>query len=537
MTVGSAGQGSKIYTRSLGAPVKGGAIVHSGKINYYRMKVAAINANLQNGRGGAETQYYDCFDPEYETIQKFKNQLTPLARQVRGLDYAMCMNNFFISKAALNEDVALLDFSKFEDLYEAMAEKDTTVFEALYNKYLQEGRFNTFANAREILYGALREAIETGRHYWCNLSEMNRHTPFKDKIYQSNLCLEIALPTKPFNSVEELYYAKHLDDTTLSEEVRRHYQEKVDNVEGEVATCALAGIAVGKIKTEEEYAEAAWVALDMIHTGIKESDYMLPHIGYTSKKRMSAGVGIVDLAHALAKNKLKYSSQAGRDFIHKTCEKHYWYLLNASLQLSQEFGNAEWMDKTRWTDENSWLPIDTYKRTIDEVVTVDYQYDWESIRQRIIANGGHLFSVLVAHMPGESSTISAACTNGIYPARDIAVKKTNETRSFFYVVPESDSLGKYYESAWDISTEDMAKVYGIAQKWCDQTISADNWVRISGSNKLTSDTLFRNFFVMIKYGCKTRYYINSNTAKQIDLNATENTSQPEANTECEGCTL
>lgn len=399
MTVGSAGQGNKIYTRTLGSPVKGGAIVHSGKVNYYRMQVASINANLQNGRGGAETQYYDCFDPEWETIQKFKNQLTPLARQVRGLDYAMCMNDFFIMKAAMNEDVALLDFAKFEDLYEAMAAKDPNVFENLYNKYLAEGRFNTFANAREILYGALREAIETGRHYWCNLSEMNRHTPFKDKIYQSNLCMEIALPTKPFNSVEELYLSKYLDEGNIPEEVRKYFEDKVDEIEGEVATCALAGIAVGKIKTEAEYAEASWVALDMIHTGITESDYMLHHIGYTSKKRMSAGVGIVDLAHALAKNKLKYSSQEGRDFIHQTCEKHYWHLLNASLELSQEFGNAEWMHKTHWTDEKPWLPIDTYKHTVDSVITVPNQYDWESMRERIKLNGGHAFSVLVAHMP------------------------------------------------------------------------------------------------------------------------------------------
>ena len=138
MTVGSAGQGNKIYTRTLGSPVKGGAIVHSGKINYYRMQVAAINANLQNGRGGAETQYYDCFDPEWETIQKFKNQLTPLARQVRGLDYAMCMNDFFIQKAAFNEDIALLDYGQFQDLYEAMADKNESLFETarIFKKHI-----------------------------------------------------------------------------------------------------------------------------------------------------------------------------------------------------------------------------------------------------------------------------------------------------------------------------------------------------------------------------------------------------------------
>lgn len=188
MTVGSAGQGSKIYTRTLGSPVKGGAIIHSGKINYYRTQVAMINANLQNGRGGAETQYYDCFDPEWGTIQKFKNQMTPLARQVRGLDYSMCFNSFFLNKAAKGEEVALLDYGKFPDLYKAMAKSDSIEFEELYNKYLGQGLFDKFVNARDILMGALREALETGRHYLCNLTEMNRHTPFKEPILQSNLC-------------------------------------------------------------------------------------------------------------------------------------------------------------------------------------------------------------------------------------------------------------------------------------------------------------------------------------------------------------
>lgn len=188
MTVGSAGQGGKIYTRTIGSPVKGGAIVHSGKINYYRTQVAMINANLQNGRGGAETQYYDCFDPEWETIQKFKNQMTPLARQVRGMDYSMCFNSFFLNKAANGEDVALLDYGKFPDLYEAMASSNSNEFTELYNKYLEQGLFDKFANARDILMGALREGLETGRHYLCNLTELNRHTPFKEKIYQSNLC-------------------------------------------------------------------------------------------------------------------------------------------------------------------------------------------------------------------------------------------------------------------------------------------------------------------------------------------------------------
>lgn len=521
MTVSSAGQGSKIYTQSIGSPVRGGSIVHQGKTPYYRAQVAMINANLQNGRGGAETQSYDVYDPEIETIQKFKNPMTPTARQVRGLDYAMCFNKFFAQKAANNEDYALFDFKDTEDLYKAMANSDTTVFEELYNNYIALGKAVRFVNAREVLYNALSESVETGRHYLSNLSEMNRHTPFKSLILLSNLCQEIALETKAYDSVEQLYKEEE---------------------SGEVAMCSLAGINVGRINNDEEYKEATWVALDMIHTGIKESDYVLPQIGFTAKKRMSAGVGIVDLAYAMAKRKLKYSSQEGRNFIHEIAETHYWYLLEASLKLSEEFGNAEWIDRTKWVD--GWLPTDTYNKHIDEVISIENKRDWESMRKRIIENKGHAFSVLAAHMPAESSSIKSGATNSVYPVRDLDLSKSNDTNVVTYVVPESEKFGKFYEIAWDIDVEDMAKVYGIIQKFTDQAISADMWYSAVGSDKISSDDLMRGFFSWVYYGVKTRYYVNTKTAKGIDLNSSEVVKssedadfQPESNSDCEGCQL
>lgn len=519
MTVSSAGQGNKIYTQSIGSAVRGGTIIHQGKTPYYRAQVAMINANLQNGRGGAETQSYDVYDPEIESIQKMKNPMTPAARQVRGLDYAMCFNLFFANKAANNEPYALFDYKDTEDLYKAMALEDVTVFEKLYGNYIALGKAVKFVNARDILYGALSEAVETGRHYLTNLTEMNRHTPFKSLILLSNLCQEIALPTQAYDSVDQLYEEKE---------------------SGEVAMCSLAGINVGRINSDEEYKEAAWVALDMIHTGITESDYILPQVGFTAKKRMSAGVGIVDLAYAMAKRKLKYSSQEGRDFIHETAESHYWFLLDASLELAKEFGNAEWIDRTKWVD--GWLPLDTYNKNINSVVTVENKRDWESMRKRIKDNKGHAFSVLAAHMPAESSSIKSGATNSLYPVRDLDLTKSNDTNVVTYVVPESEKFGKHYEIAWDIDVEDMAKVYGIVQKWTDQAISADMWYSAVGSDKISSDDLMRGFFSWIKYGVKTRYYVNTKTAKGIDLNSSEPVElngefQPESNSECEGCQL
>lgn len=336
-----------------------------------------------------------------------------------------------------------------------------------------------------------------------------------------------------------MYWSKYLEDNTVPDSVKDWILDKVENIKGEVATCALAGIAVGKLKNEEMHREAAWVALDMIHTGITESDYMLHHIGYTSKKRMSAGVGMIDLAHAMAKRKLTYSSQEGRNFIHQISESQYWWLLNASLELSQEFGNAPWIGKTKWVDEKPWLPIDSYNKNVDDLITVPLQYDWEEIRQRVKDNGGHAFSVLAADMPSESSAISSGCTNSLYPIREISLRKTNETNTVDFVAPESDKLGKYYDSAWDVSRKDIFNTYALKQKWTDQTISADVWYKVNGSNRIGSVELLDDFFYAQAFGVPNRYYTNSNTSKNIDLNVSENTGLVESEVEagCEGCTL
>lgn len=500
MTCMSAGIGSHIKTRSLGDPVRSGLIQHQGKIPYYRALVGAINANLQNGRGGAATQHYTAFDPEVQVIQKLKNPMTPTSKQVRGIDYSFGSNKFFARKAATNEDIALFSYQEQPDLYEAMYSKDSSLFEKLYNEYLNSPTKKTFVNAREIVQGALTEAFETGRHYLHQTDQLNKHTPFKDVIYSSNLCQEVAIPTKGFNSVEELY---------------KPYTEGA----GEIALCNIAGIIPTNIESDDQYAEVAYYALKMIDKGIHKSSYVFKNLEDTAKARMNAGVGVVGLAHYMAKNKKKYSTQDGKNFIHELFETHAWHLYNASLKLGKEKGNAAWMNKTLWPE--GWLPIDTYEKKVDELVTVDNKRDWESLRKAIIQNGGIRNSVCVAHMPAESSSISSETTNGPYPIRDFDLVKTSDTMAVSYVVPDSTKLKGHYEIAWDIPSSDMVKCYAIMQKWTDQAISADLWKKLQGDEKVSSSEMLKTYFDIVKYGVKTRYYQNSLTAKGVDLNSSE----------------
>jgi ribonucleoside-diphosphate reductase alpha chain len=205
MTYSSAGIGSAIHTRTLNDPIRGGLIKHQGKLPYYRALVGAIKANLQNGRGGAATVTYYCYDPEVLTIQKLKNPLTPASKQIRGLDYCMAFNRFFVEQAAQNENIALFSIKEAPDVYEAIS-KDTEYFKEVYDKAVKENRYHSFISAREILVNALMASIDTGRHYYLNLTESNHHTPFKEPIIMTNLCLtgDTEIIVKTYNSKKEI---------------------------------------------------------------------------------------------------------------------------------------------------------------------------------------------------------------------------------------------------------------------------------------------------------------------------------------------
>lgn len=524
MTCMSAGIGTHIKTRSIGDPIRGGVIQHQGKLPYYRAMVGAIGANLQSGRGGASTVYYTAYDPEVEVIQKLRHPMTPLNKKIAGCHYNFGSNKLFARKVAKNQEYAPFSYGNNPELYEAQYSKDPEHFAKLYDEYEKTAKIKL--NARDVALGVLTQSYETGVQYLHMTDTINHHTPFKETIYSSNLCAEIAIISKPYESVKDLYKPVY-DDAS----------------DGEIGLCSLAGIIVSNVENDEQYADVAYYALKMIDVCIHKSDYVFPSLEHTAKSRMSAGVGILGLAHLMAKEGHLYDTQAGRDFIHTLSETHMWHLTNASLRLGKELGNAPWINKTRWPE--GWLPLDTYERKVDELVTVGNLRDWESLRAKIIANRGIRNSVLAAHMPGESSTIAAGTTNGPYPIRELSLMKTNDTAINHWVAPESTRLKNKYQSAWDIKTTDMIKVYAIMQKWTDQAISADLYVKVQNDDKISSSTMIQDYLDMVKYGMKTRYYVNSLTSAGIDLTKTENAitdlqsvgADDSAEVSCESCTL
>lgn len=496
MTYMSAGIGGHLNTRSVGDPVRGGSIRHMGKLPYLRSVAGAVNANMQSSRGGACTQYFSCFDPEATDMIYLQNPRTPVSKQNRDLHLCMQFNDFFVEKVANNEEI--FSFNNYTEpaLMQAFFAGDAGHFKKLYLERERDASVKrTYTNARELMLKALRQCHEVATLYLMSMDEVNHHNAFKDPVYISNLCTEIMQPTMPYESMEDLYSSE-------------------DHGRGEISLCGLAAIVPSNV-TDEEYEDVAYHALLMVDKCIDLNDYIFPHLEVTAKARRNAGVGLLGIAYDLAKAGLTFSSKEGLALVHRIAERHMYWLIKASIKLGKEKGNAPWMHKTKWPE--GWLPIDTYNKNVDEGMDFKLHFDWEEVRLELIENKGGRFSALNSSMPTESSSKATGLPNGVYPARELYMKKTDGSSAADFTVKDSDTIGANYELAYTLTPDAQFRYYGVLQKFSDQSTSADIYSDRANSPVLKASRLMDEFFSMYKYGVKSRYYTNSKTTKSLKL--------------------
>lgn len=559
MTYMSAGIGNHINSRNIGDPVRGGLIRHQGRLPYYRAMVGAVKANLQNGRGGAATTYFNCFDPEIETILMLKNPMSTEDKKIKGMDYAMSNCRYFARKAARKEKVFTFNSFTAPDLYDAMYSKDTELFAKIYERYEADDSFvKNYINAREMILISLNEANNTGRAYLHQVDECNRHTPFKDPIRSSNLCTEISEPTQGYEKMIDLYtdheigYIHFTDGQgrdrvfKANEKVREANRRTsaidlevgdtlidgsvVESIvkrtpQPEVAMCNIAALVITNIHSEEEYACAMYYAQLMADKCIHMAEYALPHVGFTAKQRLSIGIGIMGLAHHMAREGFSYRTIEGKKEMHRLAERHMWHAIESGIKIGKELGNAPWMHKTLWPQ--GYLPLDTYCKAVDDIADFVNVYPWEETRAKLIENEGMRYSCVVTDMPGEASSKGSATTNSLYPIRDLDLIKSDNNIIVYWSAPESERLKDAYEMAWDIPTKDMIDCYAIWQKWTDQGISADFYRKVVGDETISSTVMLEEYFYMVKMGMKGRYYQNTYTS-DADGNVVYNTDSEEA---------
>lgn len=497
MTAKKAGIGIEFDTRSKGSPVKGGVVDHLGKHSIYATLDKAVKMFTQVSRGGSATMTFKCIDPEVESIVMWKTQRVDIETRLDKMDYSFAYNDAFLQAVIGNEDWYLFDLVEAPEVHEAFYVLKATEYNEVVSQAIDAGKKFKKLKARDLLKSVLIARNETGRVYSINVTRVNEHTPFIDIVRLSNLCQEVTLPTKEYGGMQDLYA-----------------EESV----GETAFCTLAAINVAKVSFTE-YEHIASVALKAVDLMIDKAPMMTGSMKSSIMKRRSAGIGITGLASALYKNGLDYDgSTKSLDFVSMLSEHHYFYLLKASQALSNATGFAVGGIK------KDWLPIDTsYNKGYSPTL------DWEALRGK-----DRKHSVLVAHMPTESSALFCDAPNSLYPIRQAVINKKSRKGVIQYICKE---WTKGTLLAWDVDNTTLAKYYSRVQDFSDQAISADYYFDPSKyeDEKKPLSELMKEWVAQAKLGNKTQYYMNTRDYNGGGIQELLGTSVEEE--ACESCKL
>lgn len=473
--------------RGLGSPIRGGEAFHTGCIPFYKYFQTAVKCCSQGGvRGGAATLFYPLWHTEVESLLVLKNNRGVEENRVRHMDYGVQINKLMYQRLIKGGDITLFSPSDAPGLYDAFF-ADQDKFEELYVKYEQDPAIRKKTlKAVDLFSLMMQERAGTGRIYIQNVDHCNTHSPFDPSVApvrQSNLCLEIALPTKPLNNI--------------------------DDESGEIALCTLSAFNLGAIEKLEDLEEMADLAVRALDALLDYQDYPIAAAKKGSMGRRTLGIGVINYAYYLAKNGARYSDGSGLALTHRTFEAIQYYLLKASVQLAREFGPCPLFGETTYAQ--GILPIDTYKKDLDALCNEPLHLDWESLREEI-KSVGLRNSTLTALMPSETSSQISNATNGIEPPRGLVSVKASKDGILKQVVPEYDRLKDQYELLWkQPSVDGYLQLVGIMQKFVDQAISANtNYdpARFEG-NKVPMKQLLKDLLTAYKYGIKTLYYHNT----------------------------
>jgi len=443
------------------------------------------------------TVHFPIWHREIEDILVLKNNKGTEDNRVRHLDYSIQISKLFYERFINNQEISLFSPHDVPGLSHIFG---TIGFDNLYLMYEKDLSVpRKTIKAQELFLSLLKERAETGRIYIMNIDHCNEHSSFKEKVSMSNLCQEITLITKPL---------QHIDDPN-----------------GEIALCILSAINVGKLKKLDDLEELCDLSVRALDELIDYQKYPIVAAEKSTKNRRSLGIGYIGLAHYIAKHGYKYWDKETIQLVHDLSEALQYYLLKSSNELAKEKGKCGYFDKTKYSD--GILPIDTYKKEVDSIVSNELKYDWESLRSSIVEHGLRN-STLSAQMPSESSSVVSNETNGIEPPRGFLSIKQSKKGPLKQIVPQYNTLKNNYTLLWDMpSNEGYINIVAVMQKFFDQAISA-NWSYNPENykdNEVPISVMARDMLETYRLGHKTAYYQNTydfkkdvdeETKKEID---------------------
>ncbi|WPJ72169.1 ribonucleoside-diphosphate reductase large subunit [Salmonella phage CRW-SP2] len=500
--------------RGIGSPIRGGEMVHTGLIPFIKYLTGALKSCSQGGiRGGAATAYIPLWHYQFDDVVVLKNNRGTEENRERRIDYGIQINRVMLERLVAKQSLYLFDPKNNSEMYEAYF-SDVDKFRTLYENQIKAAdaglcRAKKYS-AEEVWQTLLDQRSDTGRIYIAFVDHMNQYSPFtQDTVYSSNLCLEIALPTREF--------------------------QQYDDDSGRIALCTLASFNLTAFESPEEMEEVAYVlvyALDML---LEYQDYPMRQARYAVEEYRPLGIGIVNVAHFLAKNFTGYGSPIGLELLDKWMAHLHYYLVKASNRLAMKFGKCgkeTIHDKGQVTADLQPLPLDILPNGL-KPEGMAYGLDWDSLKEDLKVYGIRN-ATLLAIAPTESSSQVLNATNGIEPPKGLVSIKASKDGIYRQIVPDVETLGPLYDLKWDLECIEYLKTAAVLQRWVDQSISTNTWYDPEKfpDGKIPRSKMMQDILSFYMWGGKTLYYnTNKDSKEDEELKAAENTEI------CETCVV
>jgi ribonucleoside-diphosphate reductase alpha chain len=511
--------------RPLGAPIRGGEIKHTGMIPFLKKWFSDLRSCSQGGiRNASCTVTFPIWHAQFEDLIVLKNNQGTEETRVRQMDYSVVINKMFFNRFKNNENITLFDPAEVPDLYEAYY-RDSTEFEKLYKMYeTKRGITKKVLPAVEIFKnGILKERTDTGRIYLVFIDNVINQGPFDtkvDPIYQSNLCQEILLPTKPF--------------------------QRIEDEAGRIALCTLGSINWGAFKSAQDMRKSCRILVRSLSNLLSYQDFLSVQSKLANLDFEPLGVGVTNLAYWHAKRGFKYGESIALSEVKRWMEHQAYYLTEASVELAKERGSCKRSQHTFYGQ--GIFPWERRAEGVNELTdfTPSQNLDWELLRQNLLTYGIRN-ATLMAVAPVESSSVVLNSTNGIELPMELISVKESKAGSFVQVVPEYKRLKNRYQLMWDQrDCVDYIKTSAVLAAYIDQSLSTNTFYNPAyfEGGKVPATLIIKNLMLAYKWGLKTMYYsLINKMGSKAGLTETDNIVQfplqiDELDEEnCEACVL
>ena len=483
--------------RPLGSPIRGGEIMHTGMVPFLKKWFGDLRSCSQGGiRNASATVFYPIWHHQFDDLIVLKNNQGTEETRVRHMDYGVVLSAFFWRRFKNRENITFFDPNEVPDLYEAFY-KDIQRFEDLYVKYEKDPNLRKKTIAAEEVFksGILKERTDTGRIYLVFVDNVMNQGPFDPEyhtIYQSNLCCEILLPTRPF---------KRLDDDS-----------------GRIALCTLGSINWGAFRNPEDMRRACRILQRSLCNILDYQDFLSIQSKLSNDEISPLGIGVTNLAYWHAKRGLQYGESDALHEVKTWMEHQAYYLTEATVELAKERGPCVDSDKTRYGQ--GVFPWELRASGVNELTNFDPELDWEPLRKDIKQYGVRN-ATLMAIAPVESSSVVINSTNGIEMPMSLITVKESKAGSFTQVVPEYHKLKNKYQLMWNqTDCAGYLKTAAVLQAYVDQSISTNTFYNPAhfSNRKVPTTLIAKNLMLAHHWGIKTFYYslINKHGSKSQD---------------------